>query len=353
MKYSIPLIIPAYEPDYRMIELLKTLEGSNRTIIIVDDGSGDEYKKIFDEARNAIGENGIVITHEVNKGKGRALKTAFSYVLEHFPEAIGVVTADSDGQHTREAINSVTNKLMEYPNSLVLGARNFNENGIPWKCAFGNKLTVKVLSYVSGIIITDTQTGLRGISRNFLQELLEVRGERFEFEIEMLVASTGSYPIIEVPIATIYDSKDNHQTHFNPVSDSIKIYKVLGRRFLKYILSSISSSIIDLLLFSFFCFWFRNEQSVWYVVMSTILARVISATYNYIINYKVVFESKKNIGKAATKYVCLAAVQMALSALFVTLGVRMIFFAPEVVIKVIVDTILFFVSYKVQQKLVF
>lgn len=353
MNKIIPIIIPAYEPDDRLITLIHNLADSMEPIIIVDDGSGAQYASIFEKCRNVLDGKGVILTHECNKGKGCALKTAFSYVLEHYKNAIGVVTADSDGQHNKLAIDSVKRALQVNPDSLILGVRSFDGEGIPWKSVFGNKLTIKILSYVSGINISDTQTGLRGIPKEFARQLLEVRGERFEFETEMLVESSSKYSIIEVPIETIYDSEENHQTHFNPIMDSIKIYRVFGKIFLKYVCSSVSACFVDLLCFVVFCYFFREKNHQFYIVVATVLARIISAIYNYVINYKIVFYSKETIKKSALKYFVLAIVQMCLSAFLVTIGVSILPMISEVVIKVIVDSILFFISYHIQQKHVF
>ena len=223
----IPIIIPSYEPDERLTELLSTLVTEDVYVVVVDDGSGENYKEIFDRVRKSLGSKGIVLKHDVNKGKGRALKTAFQYVLDNIPDAIGAVTADSDGQHTKECIETVSESLKEHPDSLILGVRCFDEEDVPWKSRFGNTLTLKVMKIVSGLSVSDTQTGLRGIPRKFMEELLTVDGERFEFETRMLLETVNKYNIVEVPIETIYDSKENHQTHFNPFLDSIKIYKIL------------------------------------------------------------------------------------------------------------------------------
>lgn len=351
---EVPIIIPSYEPDSRLLELLKNIVKEDFGVIIVDDGSGQDYQHIFEEASKILGDCGVILHHEVNKGKGRALKTAFSYVLENIPEAMGVVTADSDGQHTVEAIRSVKLALLADSEKLILGVRCFDGEEIPWKSVFGNKLTIKVLSYVAGVTITDTQTGLRGIPRKFMKELLDVRGERFEFETEMLVESAGKYAIKEVPIETIYDSKENHQTHFNPLVDSIKIYKVLGRKFIRYIFSSLSSSLLDLTLFAVFCAILKKENgSFLYVTIATIMARIVSATYNFAINYKIVFKSNEKLLYSIVKYAGLAIAQMICSAGLTTLGVTILTHFPEVLIKVVVDTILFLVSYKIQQQFVF
>lgn len=349
-----PIIIPAYEPDERMLHLLNTMEEKGiGPVVIVDDGSGPEYADLFAQAQEYVRRlGGTILTHEVNRGKGRALKTAFAHILEAYPDAAGGVTADSDGQHTADCILSVRQALEDHPDNLILGVRRFDEECVPWRSRAGNKITEKVFSYVSGVHVTDTQTGLRGIPRAFMKDLLDVPGERFEFEMQMLLESADDYPVLEVPIQTIYDSKDNHQTHFNTFSDSVKIYRILAKKYLKYVFASVSSCVIDLALFAVFCF-FLKERVPAYITVSTVLARVISAVYNYIITYKVVFASKQKVTVSGMKFFLLAVVQMSLSALLVTAGCALLPFLPEVAVKAFVDCVLFFISYTVQQKYIF
>ena len=349
-----PIVIPAYEPDNRMLTLLESMKEKDLgPVIIVDDGSGTEYAELFAQARVCLHElGGTVLTHEVNRGKGRALKTAFAHILDTYPDAAGCVTADSDGQHTAECILSVRQALEDNPDKLILGVRRFDGEGVPWRSRVGNTITEKVFSYVSGVHVTDTQTGLRGIPRAFMKELLDVPGERFEFEMQMLLESAGDYPVLEVPIQTIYDSKDNHQTHFNTFSDSVKIYRILAKKYLKYVFASVSSCVIDLALFALFCYLFKNRTPA-YITVSTVLARTISSVYNYVMTYKVVFVSKQKVAVSGMKFFILVLVQMGLSALLVTAGSALLPFAPEVAVKAVVDTVLFFISYKVQQKYIF
>ena len=349
----IPIIIPSYEPDERLTELLSTLVTEDVYVVVVDDGSGENYKEIFDRVRKSLGSKGIVLKHDVNKGKGRALKTAFQYVLDNIPDAIGAVTADSDGQHTKECIETVSESLKEHPDSLILGVRCFDEEDVPWKSRFGNTLTLKVMKIVSGLSVSDTQTGLRGIPRKFMEELLTVDGERFEFETRMLLETVNKYNIVEVPIETIYDSKENHQTHFNPFLDSIKIYKILFEKFFKYVVAALSSFAIDIALFTIFCMLLKSWNPDLYAAAATVLARIISATYNYIVNYVFVFRSNEKKMVSAGKYLVLAAAQMGCSALLVTLAIYIFPNTHEVVLKAVVDTILFFVNYQIQKRYVF
>ena len=351
----VPIVIPSYEPDERLIALLHDLDVKEMgPVIIVNDGSSEEYDPIFREVESIITKRGgKYISYRPNRGKGRALKTAFSYISENMPDALGCVTADSDGQHTPECINNIIENLKAKPDNLILGVRQFEKKDIPWKSWFGNTLTIKVFSYVAGMKVNDTQSGLRGIPFRFMKELIDCKGERFEYEMQMLLECAGRYDLTEVPIQTIYESKENHQTHFKPIRDSFRIYKILGKKFLKFIFSSLSSFVVDIILFYLFVLLFKDTYPALYVTIATVSARVISAVYNYLINYKFVFKSKASRSTSLTKYALLAIIQMTLSAGIVSLIVFLIPNCWETLVKAIVDTILFLISYSVQQRFVF
>lgn len=349
--YGIPVIIPAYEPDEKLLTLLGQLkEAGIRNMIVVDDGSGSGYQELFRRAEET--EGCMVLHHAVNLGKGRALKTAFNACLLRFPGLCGCVTADSDGQHTPRDILACMRKLWENPEALVLGCRNFDAADVPVRSSFGNKCTRKVFGYLVGLSVSDTQTGLRAIPAPFMRALMNVRGERFEYETNMLIETKNlSVPILEVPVETIY-LEENKTSHFNPVKDSIRIYMVFG----KFLFSSLSSSVLDLLLFALFCRILQEASGFFtglpYIVGATVLARVISAVYNFLLNYKVVFRSNANLAATAVKYFALAVCQMFCSAflvneLFGLLG------GHEVAVKIPVDVLLFFLSFVIQREFVY
>lgn len=352
---KVAVVIPSFEPDNRLISLVNDLANKNiGTIYVVNDGSGESYEAIFDKLELLVERTGgSILRHELNMGKGRALKTAFQYILDNDEAIKTVVTADSDGQHTCDCIQSVIDASVKNRECLILGVRSFNKEGIPWKSRFGNKLTEKMFKYITGVHITDTQTGLRAIPRSYLQELLSIKGERFEFEMRMLIDAVEKVEVLEIPIKTIYDSEENHQTHFDPFKDSLRIYHILGERFIKYIFSSVSSCLLDLVIFGVMCYFLKPKNPILYVTYSTVIARVISAVYNYLMNYRIVFKCKENIGMAALKYVLLAIIQMSCSALLVTGLIRVWSNGLEVIIKAVIDTILFFISYVIQQRYVF
>ena len=344
-----PIVIPSYEPDEKLTRLLGKLKAAGfANIVLVDDGSGAAYGHFFEEAEKGYACR--VLRHAVNQGKGRALKTAFNFCLSEFPEAIGVITADSDGQHTPECILACAEALAGHPEALVLGCRCFDGEDVPVRSEFGNKCTRIVMKYLTGITVSDTQTGLRGIPAGFMRQLLMVAGERFEFETNMLLETKRrKVPIVEVPIQTVY-IEENRTSHFNPVKDSIKIYMMFG----KFLFSSLSSSVVDLVLFSVFCYFFKQMQ--WgrfsYITAATVSARVLSAFYNYSLNYKVVFQSESSVGTSLPRYVLLAIVQMGLSAFLVS-RLYPHFGGAEVLVKVPVDVLLFFISFAVQREFVY
>lgn len=349
--FDIPVIIPAYEPDEKLIVLLEDLKDSGiKNIVVVDDGSGASYGKLFERAGKIDGCR--VLHHSVNLGKGRALKTAFNYCLMEFKDICGCVTADSDGQHTPMDILLCMKTLWENPTSLILGCRNFDAADIPFRSSFGNKCTRKVFSYLIGISVSDTQTGLRAIPRSFMAAIMNVKGERFEYETNVLVETKNlNIPILEVPVSTIY-LEENKTSHFDPIRDSIRIYVIFG----KFLFSSLSSSVLDLILFSLFCNLLKDSSGflgeIPYIIGATVLARIISAVYNFLLNYKVVFRSKAGIISTAIKYCILAICQMLCSAFLVNFIYKMVG-GWETVVKVPVDVILFFLSFVIQREFVY
>lgn len=345
----VPIVIPSYEPDEKLVILVNNLiEAGFENMIVVDDGSeGSDYQELFEKVQKM---GCVVLHHAVNLGKGRALKTAFNHCIYYYPETVGCVTIDSDGQHTVTDMTACMECLISNPQALVLGVRNFNETGIPLRSSFGNKTTSRVMKLLTGLSISDTQTGLRAIPLSFMRELMEEKGERFEFETNMLLAAKESgRKIEEVPIQTIY-IEENKTSHFHPIRDSIKIYVI----FFKFIVSSLSSSIVDLVLFSVFL-WMLGEKTFGTlspIMLATILARILSAIYNFTVNYKVVFKSRDNAGRAIVKYAILAVFIMLASG-FLVENIYGLLAIPEVLIKIPVDVILFLVSFWVQREFVY
>lgn len=345
---EIVIIIPAYEPDEKLTKLIGSIKKAElgQPIIVVDDGSGSEYSEIFD----GIKEEVHLYTHHVNMGKGRALKDAMNMALNLYPELTGCVTIDSDGQHSVKDMVACMDALRENPESLVLGCRDFDKSNVPGKSRFGNRTTSRVLKMFTGLKISDTQTGLRAISRDYMKFLLCEKGERYEFETNMLLsAKENEIPIIEVPIETIY-LNDNKGSHFNPLKDSLRIYAVFG----KFIFGSLSSSVLDLVMFQVLCNILNGRElgGFSYIVLSTYIARVVSAIYNFAFNYRRVFKAKGTLISSIVRYFLLAVLIMLISG-FAVDSLHSLWPVTELAIKMPVDVLLFLVSFWVQKEFVY
>ena len=340
MNHNIIVVIPAYEPEKSFIDFTYRLADQYSRIVIIDDGSGKTYNSIFTEIEK--NKRITVLRHAINMGKGRSLKDAFNYVLVNWPDAMGVVTADADGQHKIEDITRVKCALIDNPDSMILGCREFDIKDIPWRSKVGNIITKKFFSFLCGVHVSDTQTGLRGLPLNLLKVFAITPGERYEYETNMLLECNNSVNVKEVPIETIYESKDNHKTHFDPLRDSITIYKVI----LSYSFTSILATIIDFSLFYIFSVLGLG------IYAATMVSRLIAAITNFLLNKNIVFKSKGNGTVQLIKYFVLVIVSGTISSLAIY-EISRIIPLNLVAIKVFVETILFFFNYYVQRSYIF
>lgn len=269
------------------------------------------------------------------------------------PSVKGIITADSDGQHLAEDVLGLSNALDEAKvETLFLGSRSFDYDFVPLKSKFGNKLTSGIFRLLYGKKIRDTQTGLRAISKELVWNYLDLSGERFEYEINMLIDAARRHTCVkELPIKTVYINQ-NSETHFDPIRDSWRIYKVIFSNFFKYVISSLSSSVLDLAAFQFFVWIFSFLQTNIALLVSTVVARIISSLFNFYVNKTVVFQKKSNGKMQLVKYYILCILQMSVSALALV-GVHTLFHGKELVEKIVVDGLLFLISYQIQRIWVF
>jgi len=331
------IIIPAYEPDEKLIKLVGELkENCDWKILIVDDGSGERYDWIFESVDNL---GAVVVRYKKNKGKGGALKIAFK-IVSNWDDAEEIVIADCDGQHLPEDIMKIMNKVKGNKSKIILGARHFTGK-VPFRSIFGNKLTSMVFLLAKGKKITDTQTGLRGFSKDIIPWLCEVQGERFEYEMNMLLeAEENGYGITEVPINTVY-LEDNKSSHFNPLKDSIKIYLP----FFKFGMSSVLSALLDFSLLIFIKLMTSN------LFLAVVGARLCSGSFNYIMNKEYVF-SKGNMENEEIsfhKYALLAFILMFMN--YITLNYLCTIGINLVLGKIITESILFLFSFLIQKNM--
>lgn len=308
MTSRLVIVIPAYDPISLFTDVVKKLNDffKEYSLIIVNDGStkGLEY---FTECSQF--ENVTVLKHEVNKGKGEALKTAFKYIKNNFSDCV-IVTADSDGQHTPEDIKKVYDFYLNNDNALVLGSRKFDGN-VPKKSIMGNT-TSRILSrLILNKYFYDNQTGLRAFGSKFLDLFINIPGSRYEYEMNMLnEAIRKGIPIEEVTIHTVYIN-NNQSTHFNPWSDFPKICCTI----LKYVCSVLFCSALNLFLLAIFIHTGLFSNNLFLIFTANLISVAVYFIINrcgFLFGNRYIFKAKNR----ALRTLAYIVLMLILSALF-------------------------------------
>lgn len=335
---NIAVLIPAYKPDRRLNQLVDDLLAAGfSNLVVVDDGGGEPFRAIF----NDLEGKATVLVHEVNRGKGAALKTGLAHIAK--TSGAAVVTADADGQHTPADVKKIADVLLEKPDHLVLGVRDKSQ--MPPRSKFGNTLTCGVFALTTGLWISDTQTGLRGLPAGQLEPFSALEGDRYEYEMNMLVdVAKRKVPVSEVKIDTIYID-DNASSHFNAVKDGLRIYKLLFRQVGAFMGSSLLSSAVD-----YVTFLLLRWLVPGIMLVAVAGARIVSSLVNYFVNREVVFKAKADHG-SFIRYYMLVAVIMLLNYLGIMALTQL--GLPDLISKILMDVLLFVLSYRAQNRLVF
>lgn len=333
-------LVPAYCPSPLLLNTVQALKASHYfyRIIVVDDGSGSEYDHIFSSLENF---GCIIIRHMTNLGKGMALKSGLNYAGVHYKNAIGIITFDADGQHQVNNIISVGNALIAYKNRLILGSRLFDCKA-PLRSKFGNYITRLVFSFITGIHIKDTQTGLRGIPMDLVPDLLRITNTGYDFELDMLLLCTNNNILLhEVTIDTIY-IENNESSHFNPFLDSMKIYMV----FMRFSISSLLTAFID---YCIFCLCINYNMGI---LSSIFCGRILAGIFNFSTNKYFVFKSKRKLLTSATMYTLLVVLSGFIS--WVIIDKIMSNININIYLsKILAEIILYFINFIIQRDIIF
>ena len=412
-------LIPAYEPDRKMLGVIADLGKTGFDVVVVDDGSGPEYAELFEQAAERLpGKSGRGVTlliHDVNRGKGAALKTGLDFI-NNFMVIRGeetqniIVAVDADGQHLAIDALRAAHTAQGNPGTLVLGSRILgnkatassgaqsadhasrgNAETVPLRSRFGNAVTRQVFRLATGVPVYDTQTGLRAFTADLIPSLLAVSGDRYEYELNVLMDFAGrGIPIREIEIETVY-LEGNKSSHFDTVRDSYRIYKEIAKyaatggsslhggtapaqihaeertdgaemsskngrnadgikstakQAAKFSASSFASFLIDYAMYALLLMIGPG------LVFANIGARLISSAANYTINRKLVFRSGKKVATSAVQYFALAAFILAgntfvLHTMVASLGIN------SMAAKVLTEVLFFMISWTVQRYVVF
>lgn len=217
------IIVPSYNNDKSLMQVINRITPWGLTIIVVNDGSTDRTEELLRENRESIGGKHplVVLKHERNQGKGYALRTGFYRAMEMgFRYAI---TIDSDGQHFPEDIPLFLDAIEKNPETLVVGNRNLQSENMPAKNTFANKFSNFWFYVQTGQKLKDTQTGFRLYPLSKLKGLKYITS-RYEAELEILVfAAWNGVKIKSVDVGVYYPPKGERVSHFRPVSDFARI----------------------------------------------------------------------------------------------------------------------------------
>ena len=333
------VLIPAYQPDARLPRLILELHRADPStkIVVVDDGSGQKFSDIFEASATA---GAHVISYEHNRGKGYALREGFTWIRDVAGDSQEcVVTADADGQHTLNDIFRVGRTCTDTGKS-VLGVREFVGH-VPARSRIGNTATSALFWLATGWKLKDTQTGLRAFPVALLPALLKVQGDRYEYELRVLLhLAKFRHPVTQIPIETIYEA-GNPTSHFRPLQDSARIWAPL----LKFVAAAGVASITDYVLVLVL------NALTGALFFPVIAARLVSASVNFAMNRRVFEATGVPLRRSALRYAALAVAVIAGSytMLAVLTGIGM----PLWIAKIIADTTMYLVSYSAQSRYVF
>ena len=215
------ILIPAYKPDNLMIELLVNLKKEDFDVVVVNDGSGEEYNQVFEEAKKYA----LVLSQNPNRGKGAALRLGFSYINLNPNNHNYVITCDADGQHAIKDIIRINDKLHE-TNNVVFGCRKFDKS-VPKRSRNGNFMSRLCRTLVTKDYVGDDQCGLRGFPIDMLYNLVSLQGNHYEYEMNVICTlQIKKIKIEELPIETIY-LDGNKSSHFKPSLDTFRIQRTI------------------------------------------------------------------------------------------------------------------------------
>lgn len=335
------VVIPAYQPDEELVKIADKFWMYGCRMVVVDDGSGEAYQNIFDRIRDIC----VILKHPQNQGKGAAIKTALSYIEKTCPEEDWIGIIDCDGQHLPEDLLNILKFAENHERALYLGVREVGKE-MPLRSRLGNEITKGIFHLVSGVKVSDTQTGLRVFSSDYIPKMLAIEGKRYEYEMNVLMTfAKEKIPIREIPIHTIYRDQENSTSHFRTVVDSLRIYKDI----FKFSLSSFSSFLLDYLLFVLgMCIVPHTAEMVLGV---NVAARIVSAFYNYSMNCRFVFHTRRKMNTAA-QYFALAVGILILNNVCLQAYMQGCHLSAYTA-KILTEVTLFCISWMVQRFLIF
>lgn len=214
MTERVAAVIPALNAERTLAKVIEETRRQIEPVVVIDDGSTDRTGEV---ARAA---GAIVLRHDVNRGKGGALKTGFAWALENGFD--GVITLDADGQHLPAEIPKFLRERHVGGADLIIGGRaHLFQHMLPRR-RNANRFSAWCIAKCAGVSITDSQSGFRFYSAKLMRGM-RLRTDGFDMESEVIVrAGRRGFRIVTIPIDLGF--VDGLSTsHYKPLKDTLRI----------------------------------------------------------------------------------------------------------------------------------
>ena len=316
MNSEMVILMPVYNPNERIVNYVKKLKENNYQVILINDGSKSEYHSLFEKMVHDC----KIISYPFFKGKGYAIKKGIHYIKEHLQDKKGIIILENEYDlihinHIRTLINKNSQKMCVVHHK-------------------GKKLLTKLFSMIYNKEFIDVDSELFAFSMNYIDQMMSV--DENCYEVQSLIQSVqNNQDIEEIQL-------ENKQQPFHLKNKTIQIMYVIFLHLIRFISSSIISSVLKL--------WMTSD--FWRIALSSLIARILSTIVNYVINKKYVFKGKNNSKQTARRFLILTIVITILSTLFVY-AASSLHIMSEKLAKPIGDLLLFLLSYSAQTKWVF
>lgn len=328
MNSEMVILMPVYNPNERIINYVKKLKENNYQVVLINDGSKSEYHSLFEKMVHDC----KIISYPLFKGKGYAIKKGIHYIKEHLQDKKGIIILENEYDlmyinHIRTVINKNSQKMCVVHHK-------------------GKRFLTKLFSMIYNKEFIDVDSELFGFSMNYLDQMMAV--DENCYEVQSLIQSVqNNQEIEEIQL-------ENKQQPFHLKNKTIQVLYVIFLHLIRFVSSSIISSVIDVLLawilLDVLKIWMTND--FWRIALSSLIARVLSTIVNYVINKKYVFKGKASSKQTAIRFLILTIIITILSTLFVYVA-SSLHIMSEKLAKPVGDLLLFLLSYSAQTKWVF
>lgn len=328
MNSEMVILMPVYNPSERIVNYVKKLKENNYQVVLINDGSKSEYHSLFEKMVHDC----KIISYPLFKGKGYAIKKGIHYIKEHLQDKKGIIILENEYDlmhinHIRTLINKNLQKMCVVHHK-------------------GKRFLTKLFSMIYNKEFIDVDSELFGFSMNYLDQMMAV--DENCYEVQSLIQSVqNNQEIEEIQL-------ENKQQPFHLKNKTIQVLYVIFLHLIRFVSSSIISSVIDVLLawilLDVLKIWMTSD--FWRIALSSLIARVLSTIVNYVINKKYVFKGKVSSKQTAIRFLILTIVITILSTLFVYVA-SSLHIMSEKLAKPVGDLLLFLLSYSAQTKWVF